>query len=618
MSKKSKIILTFISFGIISTSFVILTFIYLQNQIDKDFISKNFSSINQLEKESCLKCHSEIQGIEESHSPEKIGCYSCHLGNPNSFEKSKAHENMVLIPGNFADVDKTCGSANCHPQMVPRMKNNIMNTMNGVVTVDKWVFDEAKSPTFKNAIQNIKYSAAEKHLRNLCASCHLGNIKEELGQINELSRGGGCLACHLNYSQQASNEINDSKKRLTKFHPNISLKISNQHCFGCHSRSGRISLSYDGWHETLLKPEEVKSKIGFRILDDGRVVQQIRKDVHSEKGLLCVDCHTSYEIMGDGNYHLHKEEQLQIQCVDCHLISKPKTKKINQFDFETKKITELLGTASEKYDYILTKNDMPYSNVIYENNKAFLFQKSSLKKIEIKKPSFVCTEGKAHKNLTCNTCHNSWTPQCVGCHTEYDESSSMYDLLDNKEANGEWIEHPKDLLAEPTTLGVRMLNNKKEIIEVMPGMILTIKKSKTEKEIFKRLFAPAFSHTIRKEAKSCKDCHLNSLVLGYGRGKLEYKIENKVGYFVFTPKYELNKNDNLPADAWRGFWKERTFGAATRENIRPFSIEEQKRILLVGSCLTCHDSNSKIIKATLVDFDKTINLRSKNCVLPKF
>lgn len=618
MKKKSKIILTFISFGIISTSFVIFTFIYLQNQIDKNFISKTFSSANDLNKESCLKCHSEIQGIEKSHSPEKIGCYSCHLGNPNSFEKSKAHENMVLIPGNFADVDKTCGSPNCHPQMVPRMKNNIMNTMNGVVTVDKWVFDEAKSPTFNNAIKDIKYSAAEKHLRNLCASCHLGNIKEELGQINELSRGGGCLACHLNYSQQAANEINDSKKRLTKFHPNISLKISNQHCFGCHSRSGRISLSYDGWHETLLKAEEVKSKIGFRILDDGRVVQQIKKDIHSEKGLLCVECHTSYEIMGDGNYHLHKEEQLQIQCVDCHLITKPKTKKINQFDFENKKIAELLSTASEKYDYILTKNDMPYSNVIYENNNAFLFQKSSLKKIEIKKPSFICTEGKAHKNLTCSTCHNSWTPQCVGCHTEYDESSTMYDLLDNKVANGEWIEHPKDMLAEHTTLGVRLLNNRKEIIEVMPGMILTIKKSKNEKEKFKRLFAPAFSHTIRKEAKTCKDCHLNSLVLGCGRGKLEYKIENKLGYFVFTPKYELNKNDNLPEDAWTGFLKERNFGAATRENIRPFSIEEQKRILLAGSCLTCHDPNSKIIRATLVDLDKTIKLRSKNCVLPNF
>ena len=76
----------------------------------------------------------------------------------------------------------------------------------------------------------------------------------------------------------------------------------------------RISLSYDGRHETLLKSENIKSKIGFRILDDRRVVQQIQKDIHSEKGLLCVDCHTSYEIMGDGNYYLNKEDRLKIQC----------------------------------------------------------------------------------------------------------------------------------------------------------------------------------------------------------------------------------------------------------------------------------------------------------------
>lgn len=615
MSSKIKIILSFSILALLAISIVILSIYFINSQLDNK-VEKNIVTVNK--KESCLECHSDVIGLEDSHSPEKIGCFSCHLGNPNSTLKEEAHKNIILIPGNINDIEMTCSSSNCHPQMLPRIKKSIMNTMNGVVSVDKWVFGEANTPTFKQSIHEIKFSLAEKHLRNLCASCHLSNLKTELGPINELSRGGGCLACHLNYNKDALKELNTTNKKITKFHPSLNLNITNNHCFGCHSRSGRISLSYDGWHETLYLPDEVKSQIGFRFLDDGRVVKQIQKDIHSEYGLLCIDCHNSYEIMGDGNYYLHKEEQLQIKCIDCHLVTKPNTKRIKEFDYESKKILELKKEIDTSRNYIITEKGIPYTNVFYEKGKTVLIKKETKEKIEIKKPSFKCTEGKAHKNLSCQTCHNSWTPQCIGCHTEYDENSTMYDLLDNKEAEGEWKEHPKDLLAEQTTLGVRIKDGKKEIIEVMPGMILTIKKSKNEKEKFNRLFAPAFSHTIRKEAKSCESCHLNPVMYGYGRGKLEYKIQNNIGKWTFSPMYSLTKFDNMPQDAWIEFLKERKLNSATRENIRPFSVDEQKKILTLGSCLKCHKSNSKVINATLFDFEKVIKLRTKKCILPKW
>ena len=34
-----------------------------------------------------------------------------------------------------------------------------------------------------------------------------------------------------------------------KLHPGLDLKTTDDHCFGCHSRSGRIGASYAGWHE---------------------------------------------------------------------------------------------------------------------------------------------------------------------------------------------------------------------------------------------------------------------------------------------------------------------------------------------------------------------------------
>ncbi|MCK5784710.1 MAG: hypothetical protein KAH06_09690, partial [Desulfobacterales bacterium] len=66
-------------------------------------------------KESCIVCHDDVTGFTSSHSPEAIGCFSCHGGNPFDGNKDGAHKNMELIPGNFANADRSCGTVNCHP-----------------------------------------------------------------------------------------------------------------------------------------------------------------------------------------------------------------------------------------------------------------------------------------------------------------------------------------------------------------------------------------------------------------------------------------------------------------------------------------------------------------------
>jgi hypothetical protein len=576
-------------------------------------------------REGCLLCHDKVKGMEESHDPRKIGCYSCHSGNRLTRDATEAHKKMVLLPGNNSNAMKTCGVPGCHPQMILRMQNSIMSTMNGVVSVDKWVFGESETPTFKSPVDSISFSPAEIHLRNLCASCHLSNEKEKPGPNNELSRGGGCLACHLNYSIQAIKELQNyiKSKKGYRIHPQLSIKVSDDHCFGCHSRSGRISLSYEGWHETLFKSDDVKSKQGFRILNDGRVVTKIKADIHSEMGMLCIDCHTSYEIMGDGSYSMHKEEQVKIQCTDCHFTSEPVTEKPNSFDFETGKISELNRLVDQERNYlIISKNNFPLVNSYYRNRKAYLLNKTSGEISEMKPPSSVCAAGTVHKNLSCNSCHSSWSPQCIGCHTEYDKNGSMVDLLSGKEVKGEWIEHPKDFLPEPAVLGVKEINDngrvKKIIDEFTPGMVLTIARDRSSKNnpIFKRLYAPSFSHTIRKESRSCISCHNNPQAIGYGRGTLDYKIRDKKGKWIFTPAYPRSRFDGLPEDAWIGFLKERGYNSTTRDNTRPFTIKEQKRILLAGTCLTCHTSDSEVIKSSLTDFDLVLFRRSRECISP--
>ena len=144
------------------------------------------------------------------------------------------------------------------------------------------------------------------------------------------------------------------------------------------------------------------------------------------------------------------------------------------------------------------------------------------------------------KRLNCQSCHTEWVTHCVGCHTEYDPNLEGYDLLDNKDIVGSWNEIPSDFYVDYPVLGVRKDKSGKEIIDTfIPGMVLTIDKFKNpQKKIFKRLFAPTFSHTINKDGRSCKSCHNNPLALGYGKGKLTY---SKNGKWSFEPNSQIIK-----------------------------------------------------------------------------
>lgn len=628
-----------------NTVLILLSFIavyFAANLLsDKYFINRTFNG--------CVDCHDEMTGFEESHSPEKMGCNACHLGNPNTTNKDFAHKGMILIPGNLSDVNKTCGVPGCHPGIAERINTSLMNTMSGVISVNRFAFDELEKPEGHFNVKDLTQSNADNHNRNLCASCHLANEKTEWGAIDELSRGGGCNACHLNYSNEAIEQLNnyltskvkgqkskESKIDFPKIHPQLNLNVSNNHCFGCHSRSGRISTNYEGWFETLLNRNEIKTSSHselvsessgqklrlvpldekeYRLLMDDRVFQKAEADVHHQAGMECIDCHVSMEIMGDGNLYQHMDEQLKVQCTDCHS-NETKSISYDELDFESKKIVDLRNSKRENEEFLITaKSKIPLINTyVNSRNEKYLITKSSNKKLHLNPPATICVEGKSHQRLNCQSCHTEWVTHCVGCHTEYDPNLEGYDLLDNKDIVGSWNEIPSDFYVDYPVLGIRKDKSGKEIIDTfIPGMVLTIDKFKNpRKKIFKRLFAPTFSHTINKEGRSCKSCHNNPLALGYGKGKLTF---SKTGKWSFEPEFSNHNEDNLPKDAWIGLLKTRDETSTTRTYTRPFTVEEQKRILLVGACLTCHDENSNVMKESLLDFEKVLQRISKKCLL---
>lgn len=600
---------------------------FTHSVLKSDPILNEISQIPQAlnKRESCLLCHDGIQGFSPAHDPNAIGCISCHQGNPFSVDKDQSHQGMILIPGNLADANRSCGTADCHPDISNRIHKSIMSTMSGVVSVDRFVFGELELPDGHFHIKDLKQTAADNHLRDLCAACHLGNQKTETGEITQLSRGGGCNACHLNYSEEALGELNalkiskpDSIKY--KYHPSLSLNITDDHCFGCHSRSGRISTNYKGWHETQLEETNVIGNDKYVVLEDKRIFEKIYPDVHHQSGMLCVDCHTSYETMGDGTLHAHKESQMQVACEDCHFEDPAKTIHKSDLDFENQKIIET-RKYNQKYFLTIAKSGKALPNTfIDETGKAKLISKSTGEYFPLNPPVKACTKGNSHDELSCGSCHTSWVPQCIGCHNAFENETETYDLLDNKMIKGAWIEYAGYYFADPPTLGIEQIEDQqKRVLTFVPGMTLSIDKGSytgEKEEIFHRLYAPASGHTTMAKGRSCMSCHNDPLAIGYGRGTLEYQIADGKGRWGFKQRFANNKHDGLPEDAWIGFLEETNELRATRTNMRPFTLDEQKNILTVGACLTCHKDDSKVMQQSLEDFQKLLAEMTDKCILP--
>jgi hypothetical protein len=605
---------------------VLLTLISIYGPFNKNSKDGSMLHLNDAilkENSGCYNCHGRMTGLSATHTA--AGCIICHKGDGKVETKEKGHKGLIPVPGNFADMQETCGA--CHVESVHHITNSIMTTNSGIINVDRFIFRERDSPDGFEHIKDLGQSAADNHLRMLCAKCHLGKEKTKPRPVDQQSRGGGCLACHINYSHEALENHQSLKAGIAEnpgSHPSIDLQISNDHCFGCHSRSGRISTNYEGWHETLINKDSIPEKGNYRVLEDGRVFIAKEEDIHHSIGLRCIDCHVYSGVMGDGNLYMHEEDAVRISCEDCHFESNPQTINYEDLSPIEKRIYAARGYTHDKMLSTKKGGEAILNTYLDSNGKAGLVGKFNQKYYVLKTPASSCTRQNAHQDLTCSSCHTAWAPQCAGCHVEYDKNTPGFDLFTDKHVQGTWIESAGGFFSGPPALGVYRWQDKKEITPAIPGMIMILDKSgypgnTKDDSTFHRLYAPAKPHTISDKGRNCKSCHNDPVALGYGLGKLTFVKDTMKPHWVFEPEYQLSIHDNLPADAWIGFLQKRENTVSTRSNYSPFTIEEQKRILTAGACLTCHEESSVLMKHSLTtDFDDLILQMKKTCVKPVF
>jgi hypothetical protein len=585
------------------------------------------------QREGCLACHTGMTGFVAAHDPKTVGCVSCHLGNPFTLNKTLAHGGMTLTPGNLSVVNRTCGESNCHAEISTRVRSSLMNSMSGVVAVDKFAFGESADLDAHFDVGTLKHSPADTHLRQLCAACHLGQDKPDPAAIGDASRGGGCSACHLRYDRDAAEELSRRiGPSVPTHHPDISTHVAKDACFGCHSRSGRISTNYEGWHETQLDVAAAKGKPGwpdqFRVLTDGRVFEKNPADVHFEKGMICVDCHIAAEVMSDGAAHAHEGDAVKISCQDCHAVGATPAEEFNQLDGETQQIAAMRNLNEPGRRFVIAQSGTAaYANVFLGTDgrpRTILMESGQI--LQPKPAAAVCSRaGSIHERLTCDACHAAWAPQCVTCHTTFDRNGQGWDYLAGRYVKGTWQEDAGDLEGDAPALGVERATtpdgrSAERITTFAPGMIMDFEwpAGGKQRRRFLRLFAPVSPHTTASKARDCRSCHANPAALGYGRGKLTYVVTGNVGEWQFTPAHGASQADGLPADAWIGFLREPRAGTTIRKGARPFNLQEQREILLVGACLACHSEKEPRVAAAFANFKSYRATLSAQCRLPSW
>ncbi|HBT97676.1 MAG TPA: amino acid ABC transporter substrate-binding protein [Desulfobulbaceae bacterium] len=411
-------------------------------------------------------------------------------------------------------------------------------------------------------------SFALDYFRKLCATCHLWKEKGDRPDAPDFfnDKGGGSSACHVTPPPGAAKPPalpgdNEDMPEQTgkKPHPWLSKKVESDHCIRCHNRSARIGLSYIGKYEAegYGTPFE-HGQLSSRQLPGERFYLELADDIHHQRGMECIDCHTREEIMGDGQSYGHYEEQVEISCQNCHGVQIGKTEKGRVITNIVSGQRQLTGKVDGKI-----------------------------------RPLHPLKEGAcdfpAHKRLSCESCHSPWTPQCNGCHIERDMREKHFDALSRQETAGRWREGRSYIRYEKPMLAV--WDN--HVVIITPGcqdMVSEVdEKGGTVEKINRFTMAAINPHTIQAKGRACADCHAEAKTVGLGEGTIGLDAGGKL-VFSGIAQGEIRPSGPMPVfDAYVDI-EGRPLQQGSRPGLRPFNKEELRKILRVGLCVDCHGS----------------------------
>jgi len=594
----------------------------------------------KLAAERCLTCHFGIEDLSSSHPNAVFGCVICHGGNGPDLTVKGAHRGLRggRNPSRLDLAAVSCGSQNpllgtCHSQREHHLLNRVVNvprslmaTNAGIVSILRFQWGMEKDTEPKYAVRDVsdgktslkavpgeitpegKFSLADSHFRKFCASCHLWTSRHE----DIMGRFEGCAACHASYSHDGRYKgcdptIDRSEVGHAATHT-MTNQIPNERCRACHNRSARVGLNYQGEMESeQYGAPFVRGGLNDYTLTDGRFVLKLVPDIHHEKGMGCIDCHTGQDAMGDGVVYGHMEDQIEIRCEDCHgsHTTPPRSIRVTKQD----PLVQALASSyrfiklAEGDEILTTSRGRPMPHIKKTPKGYILTDKLTGKE----RPVTVITGKKdahrikGHELLACDSCHSAWSPQCYGCHQALDFGHQGLDHISKKMTPGRWAEGRSFFRFERNIYGIdsrgragiltpgcQVWNTVRDAqgktIAPYDSRIMRLRNGMTSIAL-----GPIHPHTTRTEAPRCVDCHLDAKALGFGEGRMQWTDASNLP--KLEPIYD-SRNSGLQIDYPLEAAVDSQgspLQSTSHKLSRPFNREELKKIVGIAPCLPCHD-----------------------------
>ena len=399
--------------------------------------------------------------------------------------------------------------------------------------------------------------------RKQCGRCHVwGQGRRKRGD----RRSSGCAACHVIYNNDGKYQGDDPAIRgnESRFHPmrhRITVAIPSSQCTHCHTRGKRIGTTFSGMFEY----DYAKDGKAPPFNAHGEPQQplftkeymHVSADIHFQRGMQCVDCHTSIDVHGDGNIYPVTWYQVEIRCSDCHGTPDAWPWELPVGYGTPVTLEGARGTYRlEGSEYLLTSRGNVRGNWKRDGDRVVIKSLYSGREHEVpllktlarsrsfRSPSAMTSMVSVPHldKLECYACHATWAPQCFGCHIKYDRRKEGTDWIITSttlrpESGGQTItrtagdiamENRSYLRFENPVLGV---NFRGRVAPLAPGcqVFYTYIDEKGGIKTLNRHYvtssghnsptmAPEQPHSISPLARTCENCHTDPKALGYGTG----------------------------------------------------------------------------------------------------
>ncbi|MDZ7761474.1 MAG: hypothetical protein U5L00_14625 [Desulfovermiculus sp.] len=446
-------------------------------------------------------------------------------------------------PARLSSAQEICFP--CHQSQVENFQTSLHATLAGMINQTRFLFGaQARAfppvygaggslpliPAGKTRIQE-PAGLVDDLLRRKCLGCHVEAAEAEHAPPY---RSRGCAACHVIYASDGryhgqDQAIDGSRIGYPKVH-GLTADIPDSQCLKCH-RPNYAGSDAHGLFERDFDSFFQEAVLGDRPAHQGPhgAVHILAKDVHIRRDLMCVDCHSQDDVMGDGRLAGFALDSPGTSCQECHggfarLEPNP----------------EVEGLHIEAGAWYLDARD------------------GSRRPVPLFEPDSPSHDPDVHSRLRCSACHAQWTAHDYGLSlqrqdggdfrvwtylirqgdprleaelekllADADRTPTSLDLVTGKRGQGVWLKGYRFRRWENMVLGVdhqdrisllRPLHQYR--ISYVDEQSLVLLDSVIPQRGDGRgagwAFMPFVPHTTAEQGRPCETCHGQTMAAGLG------------------------------------------------------------------------------------------------------